>query len=142
MFHKKTKKQVPNLRRNDDKEFQLLALTAKNALGGMQLANTITEKGIKNKINEKVLSLLFFALGDNLLRREQECDFGKDLWQRLNHGHVVRSVVNKLGVLHSLPNMRLKYSDDMRHNIDNLKAQYFDLTAIGREVDKAIKQGM
>lgn len=68
-------------------------------------------------MNDKALSIIVRALGDNPLRGVQACESAKDLWERLSERYAGKMVVNKLGLLKNLVNTRLKRGENIGDHI-------------------------
>lgn len=130
---------VPHFNGTREDDFQLWSLRIKAALRSRELASALIDEAVETKVNEKAMTIIITALGDNPLRAVQECLTAKAVWNKLQGRYAGQSMVNKLSVLNTLLNMILKKSSNMRDHIAILESQFSRLATMGSNLEESLK---
>lgn len=111
----------------------------KAALHGGELYTALSEDDVGSNKNEKALVLITLASGNNSLKKIQECESVKAVWDKLNSRYAGRRVLSKIGTFNSSLNTKLKSNSYKGRHISILDSQYIRLNAMGVEVEEQLK---
>lgn len=73
---------------------------------GKVVIAALTNEDVEMETTDEALALIISALGHNPLRAAQNCTIAKEAWAKLQVRYAGNSLINKLGVLNSLLNLK------------------------------------
>lgn len=100
--------------------------------------NSFINGTFSTEISDYELSSITSNLLDNLLRTIHNCTTAKAAWDKLQAMHVNKTLINQLGLLNSLLNMKLKSRITDGRSISKIRTQFSIPAATNYLVNKSI----
>lgn len=86
-----------------------------------------------------VLSIFISPLGDSRLIAMEECETARDAGEILHTSYVSTNLINKLGVLNSLQNIKMEKGDDVGDHIASMETKFVRFVAKNESVCESMK---
>lgn len=106
---------------------------------GRELSAALTNENQEKIVNERALSIIISALGDNPLRAIQHCESAKEAWDKLESRYAGRTIMNKLGSLNTLLSMNLGTDTEMGDHVSLMESQFARLASMGSMIDEEMR---
>lgn len=104
--------------------FNLCCLRVWAALSCWELATSLVHEEVDASGSERALAILISALRNKPRRAVQECTMTISEWSELLHRYAAKALINKIGILNTLLNVRLKVNKSLVDQVAKIDSRF------------------
>lgn len=119
--------------------YQLYCLRIKEALRAKRIIRTLTNDKVDQTGSDQKLSVIVCSLGNNPLKVIQSCQTLKANCERFNLRYPGRAVINKMGMLNSLLNIKHSKGEGIGNRIATMETKLARLASMNWVVKDSMK---